>query len=162
MVTDRPRRAPSIGVVHQRVVGVLEERPGLRRADVHDELAVGAHGLVDGQLVRSTDLTMRAVLDRLTLDANPITAAPWIPPNDDDDDDFEDGDIGQPGGPPPLDGGALWDHRLGRSEIEDWPLTRAVMDAMQFRGVFGTETHAHRAGTLVLPTFLGVARVTAR
>lgn len=102
-----------------------------------------------GQLVRSLPGAMLALQSELTGNAAGVDFGDVIPP-----DDGGPGGVGQnPGGPPPLDGGPLWAHRLGRSELEDLPLTRAVADVLQFRGVFGTESHAHPAGTLVLPTF---------
>ncbi len=48
-----------------------------------------------------------------------------------------------------------WDPRVGKNENPeaDWPLTRAVETWFQFRGVFGTFSHVHPAGTPVLPVF---------
>ena len=54
--------------------------------------------------------------------------------------------------------GSQWEHDLGDAEDEDWPLSRAVGSVYQFRGVFGTYSHYHPAGTQVLPVF----RVTQR
>jgi hypothetical protein len=54
--------------------------------------------------------------------------------------------------------GFQWDPRIGASE-SPWsaqstaPLSEAVSTALQFRGVFGTYTHDHPAGTPVLPVF---------
>jgi len=53
---------------------------------------------------------------------------------------------------------ALWDPRIGISD-SPWspqstaPVSEAVSSALQFRGVFGTYTHVHPPGTLILPVF---------
>ncbi len=48
-----------------------------------------------------------------------------------------------------------WDPRIGENEntAADFPMTRAVETWFQFRGVFGTWSHTHPAGTLVHPVF---------
>ena len=48
-----------------------------------------------------------------------------------------------------------WDPRIGENEnlAEDFPLSRAVETWFQFRGVSGTWSHSHKAGTLVHPVF---------
>lgn len=119
-------------------------------ADSHFTEWVRYDQVYNGQLVRSDPLAMTAVQGELTGNALTMGFGPVVPP---DDETIPGGPGQNPGGPPPLDGGAVWRQSLGTSEIEDLPLTRAVADVMQFRGVFGTETHAHPSGTLVLPTF---------
>jgi len=57
---------------------------------------------------------------------------------------------------PPPQGGtqsgtALWTPYLGASEDTDYPVTRAAREAFQHRGVLGTYSHRHPAGTAVLP-----------
>lgn len=47
--------------------------------------------------------------------------------------------------------GWQWHADLGRSELDAWPLARAVSEALRFRGVHGTHSHAHPAGTALLP-----------
>jgi len=47
--------------------------------------------------------------------------------------------------------GPHWHYALGQDEDADRPLTRAASSALQFRGVFGTYSHAHPAQTRVLP-----------
>lgn len=67
-----------------------------------------------------------------------------------------------PGGPTGSSGGAAqggsagqggphWHYALGADEDVDRPFTRAASSALQFRGVFGTYSHAHPAQTRVLP-----------
>jgi len=56
-----------------------------------------------------------------------------------------------PSAPPPAQGGVNWIPERGRTELEDWPLSRAVSSVFQFRGVLETHDHAHPAGTPVLP-----------
>ncbi|MBL8861301.1 MAG: hypothetical protein JNK02_04735 [Planctomycetes bacterium] len=48
-----------------------------------------------------------------------------------------------------------WDPRVGENEnaAVDFPLSRAVETWFQFRGVFGTFSHDHPAGTPILPVF---------
>ncbi|HKX45780.1 MAG TPA: hypothetical protein VJP77_03695, partial [Planctomycetota bacterium] len=46
-----------------------------------------------------------------------------------------------------------WQPELGEPEDDDWPLTRAVRTTFQFRGVLDTYSHAHGAGTPILPVF---------
>ncbi|HED65712.1 MAG TPA: hypothetical protein ENJ09_09180 [Planctomycetes bacterium] len=56
----------------------------------------------------------------------------------------------------PLQGGnAFWHFALGEPEfeVEANPVTRAVASQFQFRGVLGTYSHDHPAGTVVLPVF---------
>jgi hypothetical protein len=53
----------------------------------------------------------------------------------------------QPGYQP----GPHWHFALGADEDADRPVTRAASSALQFRGVFGTYSHAHPAQTRVLP-----------
>ncbi len=48
---------------------------------------------------------------------------------------------------------AFWEPTLGVSEISDLGVTQAVSAALHFRGVFGTYSHAHPAGTEILPVF---------
>jgi hypothetical protein len=79
---------------------------------------------------------------------------------------FDGGGGGQPmvtsANAPPQAGGygnvatAAWDPRIGQSDTLPQalaPITDTVASALQFRGVFGTFTHQHPAGTLVLPVF---------
>ncbi len=47
----------------------------------------------------------------------------------------------------------VWFPTLGVEEDLQWPLTRAVRTAFQFRGVLGTASHSHPANTLILPVF---------
>jgi hypothetical protein len=49
--------------------------------------------------------------------------------------------------------GGAWEPWLGEHEYADFPLTHAAADAFHFRGVLGTHSHAHAAGTLVLPVW---------
>ena len=49
--------------------------------------------------------------------------------------------------------GSFWEPSLGVSEMDGWPLAQAVDSVLQFRGVFGTHSHAHAAGLAVLPVF---------
>ncbi len=46
-----------------------------------------------------------------------------------------------------------WDYVIGQREDEQLLVTRSVRSAFQFRGVLGTHSHAHPAGTNVLPVF---------
>ena len=55
--------------------------------------------------------------------------------------------------PAPAPDGAIWHERIGEPEDEDFLMTRAVASAFQHRGVMGTFSHDHAAGTLALPTF---------
>ncbi len=54
-------------------------------------------------------------------------------------------------------GGSYWTGEIGVLETPyadgSMPLSQAVMDALQFRGVMGTFAHAHTVGTAVLPVF---------
>lgn len=50
-------------------------------------------------------------------------------------------------------GGSDWLPYLGEPEDSDYPLTRAAREALQFRGVLGTYSHAHAPGTTVLPVW---------
>lgn len=76
-----------------------------------------------------------------------------------DDGDTSDGTIHGPAssaaGPPPQppQSGSQWIPTIGAMEDEDFPLTRAAREALRFRGVMGTYTHAHEAGTPLLPVF---------
>ena len=54
---------------------------------------------------------------------------------------------------PPAALGTVWDPMLGVSDLDDLPLTRAAASAFQFRGVLGTHSQTHPAGTPVLPVF---------
>jgi hypothetical protein len=52
-----------------------------------------------------------------------------------------------------------WDPRMGKpdspwSAASTAPLSEAISSALQFRGVFGTYTHKHDTGTLILPVFM--------
>ena len=47
--------------------------------------------------------------------------------------------------------GTQWQTQLGANEMEPFGLSQAVNAALRFRGVMGTQVHAHRAGTQVLP-----------
>jgi hypothetical protein len=49
--------------------------------------------------------------------------------------------------------GVDWDPFRGEDPNADLPLTRAVAAGLHFRGVLGTETGAHGAGTRVVPVF---------
>ncbi|MDP6839279.1 MAG: hypothetical protein QF724_10115, partial [Planctomycetota bacterium] len=49
--------------------------------------------------------------------------------------------------------GSQWDPYLGEFELEPFPISRAASEAFRFRGVMGTQIHAHDAGTSVLPVF---------
>lgn len=53
----------------------------------------------------------------------------------------------------PAAAGAYWDYDLGEAEDDDLPVTQATRSALQFRGVLGTYSHEHGAGTLVLPVW---------
>ncbi len=50
---------------------------------------------------------------------------------------------------------AYWNYSIGQAEVETttYPVTRAVSSQFQFRGVMGTYSHAHGAGTSVLPVW---------
>ncbi|MFN0007718.1 MAG: hypothetical protein ACKVXR_07405 [Planctomycetota bacterium] len=50
-------------------------------------------------------------------------------------------------------GMSTWDPRIGQGENDDYPVSEAIETAFQFRGVFGTFSHEHKSGTLVLPVF---------
>jgi hypothetical protein len=50
-------------------------------------------------------------------------------------------------------GASVWDPRIGKGENDDYPLSEAIETALQFRGVFGTFSHAHAARTRILPVF---------
>jgi hypothetical protein len=49
-----------------------------------------------------------------------------------------------------------WDPRIGRLENlpVSAPISRAVETVFQFRGVFGTYSHMHASGTVILPVFM--------
>ena len=49
--------------------------------------------------------------------------------------------------------GPYWQPTLGEDELDELILTRALSDALQFRGVLDTFSHAHPSGTEVLPVF---------
>jgi hypothetical protein len=49
--------------------------------------------------------------------------------------------------------GSQWQPILGEEQDKDYPITRAVREAFQFRGVLGTFSHSHAAGTPILPAF---------
>ncbi len=49
--------------------------------------------------------------------------------------------------------GFTWEPTLGAPEDEDFPLSRAVREVFQHRGVMGTFPHPHASGTPVLPVF---------
>ncbi len=55
----------------------------------------------------------------------------------------------------PQGGGNFWHYAVGvpEVELEAYPVTRAVASQFQFRGVLGTYSHAHGAGTPVLPVW---------
>lgn len=53
------------------------------------------------------------------------------------------------GGP----GGPYWLGEIGQNEFQDRPISRAVSEQLQFRGVFGTYCHAQPGGALVLPAW---------
>jgi hypothetical protein len=53
----------------------------------------------------------------------------------------------------PLPPVPYWQSELGTDELTDLPLTRALSQAFQFRGVLGTYSHAHPDGTEVLPVW---------
>ena len=57
------------------------------------------------------------------------------------------------GASPAQTGGSFWFPFVGAAEDDDLPFTRAVSDALEQRGVFGTESHTHPAGTQLLPVF---------
>jgi hypothetical protein len=48
---------------------------------------------------------------------------------------------------------ANWQAIWGVADDDSWPVTRAARSAFQFRGVFGTFTHAHPTGTPLLPVW---------
>ena len=50
-------------------------------------------------------------------------------------------------------GGPVWLPDIGAEELIDFPVSRAVSDALQFRGVMGTYSHRHSAGIDLLPVF---------
>lgn len=50
-------------------------------------------------------------------------------------------------------GGPDWIPVIGQEELTSFPVSKAVSEAMQFRGVFGTYVHRHPAGTRILPVF---------
>ncbi len=58
-----------------------------------------------------------------------------------------------PPSPPMRALGAVWDPLRGESELDDFPLSRAVASVFQFRGVLGTHSHDHAQGTQILPVF---------
>lgn len=49
--------------------------------------------------------------------------------------------------------GSQWQPILGEEQDTDYPITRAVREGFQFRGVHGTFSHDHAASTPVLPVF---------
>jgi uncharacterized membrane protein YgcG len=53
-------------------------------------------------------------------------------------------------------GSSQWDPRLGKNENVNppTPLSDAIASGLQFRGVFGTYSHPHPAGTPILPVFM--------
>ncbi|MFT5059099.1 MAG: hypothetical protein ACI89E_001881, partial [Planctomycetota bacterium] len=53
--------------------------------------------------------------------------------------------------------GLGWQATLGTIEDEDYPITRAVREAFQFRGVMRTFSHPHIAGTQVMPVHRAIA-----
>lgn len=53
----------------------------------------------------------------------------------------------------PVAASSAWDPRLGAGENGDYPLSEAIETALQFRGVFGTFSHAHPIRTRVCPVF---------
>lgn len=62
--------------------------------------------------------------------------------------------------PPPPDppaappqGGSFWEAELGVAEDQELPITRELREVFQHRGVMGTYSHSHPAGTRVLPVF---------
>jgi hypothetical protein len=50
-------------------------------------------------------------------------------------------------------GSAYWLGVLGVDELGDAPISRSIGEAFQFRGVLGTFSHRHPAGSTVLPVF---------
>jgi hypothetical protein len=58
-----------------------------------------------------------------------------------------------PSSPQSQYGASTWDPRIGQGENDDYPVSEAVEALFQFRGVFGTFSHAQESGTLVLPVF---------
>jgi hypothetical protein len=50
-------------------------------------------------------------------------------------------------------GSSIWYQDMGEREDDDYFVSRSVNSYFQFRGVLGTHSHAHPAGTLVLPVF---------
>lgn len=50
-----------------------------------------------------------------------------------------------------------WDPRIGKNEntTDTWAISRAVETTFQFRGVFGTYSHKHTNGAVILPVFRG-------
>ncbi|HIG11140.1 MAG TPA: hypothetical protein EYG30_06770 [Planctomycetes bacterium] len=119
-----------------------------------------------GQLVRD---------DPIALDAATLIVTGARPEIDPDDPSQPGGGGGGGGGGPPgfafdpgagppatsssvsamqgLAPGPTWMALLGVAEDEDLPITRAVREVFQHRGVMGTFPHDHAAGTLVLPVF---------
>ena len=49
--------------------------------------------------------------------------------------------------------GSQWQPILGEEQDRDYPIARAVREAFQHRGVLGTFSHDHNAGTPVLPVW---------
>jgi hypothetical protein len=58
-----------------------------------------------------------------------------------------------PAASPQANVSAIWDPHLGKSENDNYPMSEALETALQFRGVFGTFSHQHPAGTPILPCF---------
>ena len=113
--------------------------------------------VVNGQLVRSDPGALREAYFAL--------ADERIDENIDIDDDGQAGGASlqpPPPAPPPAPSssapraaaGPAWDPLRGEAQDGDnLPLTRAVREALRFRGVMGTFSHAHPTGTPVLPVF---------
>jgi hypothetical protein len=117
--------------------------------------------IVGGELVRSAPDALAELSEALTLPGDVLT----------DVIDGDSGDNAPAPGPPPRSSpppgpaappagsalpraiGAAWDPERGEAEDADHPLSRAARTALRFRGVFGTHTHRHAAGTPVLPVF---------
>jgi hypothetical protein len=125
---------------------------------------------VQGQLVRDRNSALFALYVTLTSGG---VVNDLLGTTDDNNDGVAGGGAGGGGGgsaggtyapanePPPVSSGSGlvqsagsdWDPLRGESELDELYLTRAVSSTFQFRGVLGTHSHDHPAGTQVLPVF---------
>ncbi len=58
-----------------------------------------------------------------------------------------------PNAAPQGQNGLTWEPTLGVIQDEEYPVTRAVREAFQFRGVMRTFSHPHNAGSPLMPVF---------